>query len=116
MWKKQREPAVRFKGVKGGDRGTLAVIGGKDSPVAFAVDADYQKREWIIWFQGLDDDDGPGEEEIRLPWKEADPWAFDCWNHEGTLKIFFKQYDKQGDAEGPRHRELGVYDTGYVDV
>ena len=53
---------------------------------------------------------------MRLPWNEADPWAFEAWCHEGRLKIFFKQFDQQGDIEGPRHREMGVYDTGYVYV
>lgn len=116
MWKKVSEPAVRFKGVKGGDRGTLSVIGGTDATNAFMVDADYQRREWIVWFQGLDDDDGPGEEVVRLPWLSADPWAFEAWNHGGRLKIAFKQYDKSGDTEGLRHREFGVYDTGYADM
>ncbi|MFN8541947.1 MAG: hypothetical protein U0232_31270 [Thermomicrobiales bacterium] len=115
-WRRVAAPAVRFKGVKGGGRGTISAPGGMNVPVAFAVDADYERRQWIIWFQGLDDDDGPGEEEVRLPWNEADPWAFEAWCHEGRLKIFFKQFDQQGDIEGPRHREMGVYDTGYVYV
>ena len=108
-WRKVAPPAVRFKGVTGGDRGTLSAPGGKDTPVAFMVDADYHAKEWIIWFQGLDDDDGPGEEVARLPWLEANPWAFEAWCHEGRLKIAFKHFDEGG----PRHRELGVYDTGY---
>ncbi len=113
MWKKVADPAVRFKATKGGERGTLSAPGGKDSTVAFAVDADYQRREWIVWFEGLADDDGPGEEEVRLPWKEADPWAFEAWNHNGRLKIFFKQFQ---DPDHGDHRRIGVYDTGYSDV
>jgi hypothetical protein len=112
MWQKVAEPAVRFKQVTGGGRGTISAPGGKDAAVAFAVDADYETHQWIIWFEGLNDDDGPGEEEVRLPWLSANPWAFEAWNHKGRLKIFFKHFDEGG----PLHRRLGVYDTGYQDV
>ena len=112
-WKKVAEPAVRFKQTIGGNRGSLSGPGGQHVPVAYAVDCDYQRREWIIWFEGLDDDDGPGEEEIRLPWLQADPWAFHAWNHNGRLKIFFKHYE---DPDRGNHRRIGVYDTGYAFV
>jgi hypothetical protein len=113
MWRKVDDPVVRFKDAKGGDRGTLSVIGGSDSPVAFIVDVDYGAREYIIWFQGLDDDDGPGEEVIRLPWLESNPWAFEAWDHRGRLKIAFKQYES---PDLGNHRRLGVYDSGYADL
>lgn len=100
-WRKDRGPAVRFKDTTLGGRGTLSGNAGMYTRHAYAVDADYEKRQWVIWFEDIG--------EVRLPWYEADPWAFSAWCHEGRLKIFFKQYD----AGGELHRRLGVFDTGY---
>jgi hypothetical protein len=112
MWHKVAEPSVNLKSSKGGDRGTISGGPSRYSRYAIIVDADYQAREFVIWFQNFINDQGvvDGDKSIRLPWKEADPWAFVAWNHDGTLKIMFKQY--QSPDQG-NHRRFGVYNTGY---
>jgi hypothetical protein len=113
VWKKVADPSVSFKTGKGGDRGSISAPAGSSSFYAYIVDADYQRKEWIIWFQTFVDTEGKWQEgTIRLPWLTADPWAFDAWNHEGTLKIVFKHYAPDTD----NHRRFGVYNTGWRDV
>lgn len=44
-WRRVAAPAVRFKGVKSGGHGTISAPGGMNVPVAFAADADYERRQ-----------------------------------------------------------------------
>jgi len=99
-WRRVFPPAVRFKDHELGNRPTLSAAAGMNTRLAYAVDADYARREWTIWFEDIGT--------VRLPWLEADPMAFDAWCHEGRLKIFFKHYN----GNNPPHL-LGVFDTGY---
>lgn len=110
MWHKFAEPGVNFKSHKGGDRGKLSGPEGQYSKYAVFVDADYANREFILWFQNvIVDGEVRGDHAVRLPWKEADPWSFAAWNHEGVLKIAFVHW---GNAHAERGT-FGVYNTGY---
>ena len=112
MWHKLTNPGMNFKNAKGGNRGSVSGGPSRYSKYAFIVDADYETKEFIIWFQNFINANGEvdGDKAIRLPWLGADPWAFEAWNHEGFLKIIFKQYQ---DPDHGDHRRFGVYNTGY---